>query len=117
MTVAALSTTLAVSHLLLALGAAGRVGVVIVGVAAPMMSAAVRACGVRSWTAPTSAICLRLRFSPLDNRVASLAVACPAALAVPGRSASGLITMPLPSTERTSRSSSATGPGPREDRE
>jgi D-xylose transport system permease protein len=39
-----------------------------------------------------------LRFSPLDSRVVSLWLALAAAFAVAGRSASGRITMPLPST-------------------
>ena len=59
--------------------------------------------------APTSAIRFRLRFSPLDSRVASLPVALAAALAVLGRSASGRITMPLPSADSTSRSPAAAG--------
>src|SRR5450756_361631 len=47
---------------------------------------------------------LWLRFSPLDSRVASLGEVFAAALAVAGRSASGRITMPLPSAERASTS-------------
>src|SRR5664279_5237741 len=47
---------------------------------------------------------LQLRFSPLDSRVASLGEVFAAALAVAGRSASGRITMPLPSAERASTS-------------
>jgi len=47
---------------------------------------------------------LRLRFSPLDSRVASLGEVFAAALAVAGRSALGRITMPLPSAESASTS-------------
>src|SRR5450759_4135071 len=47
---------------------------------------------------------LRLRVAPLDSRVASLGEVFAAALAVAGRSASGRITMPLPSAERASTS-------------
>src|SRR5664280_3391581 len=47
---------------------------------------------------------LRLRFSPLDSRVASLGEVFAAALAVAGRSASGRITMPLPSPVQVGRS-------------
>jgi hypothetical protein len=47
---------------------------------------------------------LRLRFSPLDSRVASFGLLVAAAFAVAGRSASWRITTPLPSQERTSRS-------------
>src|SRR5664280_1259186 len=108
--VAASSTTLAVSHLLAAVGparACSRSASV-----AGRMSATVRTPGVQSWTAPTSATRFRLPFSPLDSRPASFGVALSAALAVAGRSASGRITMPFPSTCTTSTSeSSAVGGG------
>ena len=61
--------------------------------------------GVASYTAPTSAIRLRSRFSPRETRVASSGRAAAAAFAVAGRNASGRMTMPLPSTESTSTSS------------
>src|SRR5664280_2379950 len=108
--VAASSTTLAVSHLLAAVGparACSRSASV-----AGRMSATVRTTGVQSWTAPTSATRFRLPCSPLDSRPASFGVALSAALAVAGRSASGRIAMPFPSTCTTSTSeSSAVGGG------
>jgi hypothetical protein len=55
----------------------------------------------------SSAIRLRLRFSPLDSRVASLVLVWVAALAVAGRRASVRMTMPLPSAEMTNTSLSS----------
>jgi len=72
-------------------------------------SVAVRGTGVRSYTAPTVAIRLRLRFSPLDSRVASLLDDAFAAALVAGRSASGRITMPLPSLDNTRMSPGSVG--------
>ncbi len=52
---------------------------------------------------PSVAIRLRPFFSPADNRLSSLLPPfAAAALAVASRSASGLITTPLPSTDSTS---------------
>ena len=74
---AASATTLAVSHLPLALGPwlAASLPAWVAG----RMSARVRATGVASCTAPTSAMRLRQRFSPFDGRLDSLGRACPAA--------------------------------------
>jgi len=69
------------------------------------MSAIVRGCGVRSYTAATSHIRLRLRFSPFDKRVVSFWLA--AAFAVASRRPSGRITTPLPSKLSANTSSGA----------
>jgi hypothetical protein len=53
------------------------------------MSAVVRGTGSISYTAPTSAIRLRLRFSPLESRVLSLVVVFCACLRVASRSPFG----------------------------
>src|SRR6266511_3563088 len=92
MTCAALSVTLAVSHLPAAFGAAAASRC---SSPSGRTSATVRGTGVRSYTAATSAIRFRLRFSPLDNRVESFWLA--AAFAVAARSPSGRITTPLAS--------------------
>ena len=68
------------------------------------MSALVRGAGLASNTVPTSAIRFRLRFSPLESRVASFGRVLAAAAAVAARSASGRITTPLPSQDSTSGS-------------
>jgi hypothetical protein len=73
------------------------------------MSSTVRGTGVRSYTAATSAIRLRLRFSPLDSRPVSFWLA--AAVAVAARSPSGRITTPLASKLSTSTSSAGAGAG------
>src|SRR5450755_333840 len=98
-TLAASSTTDAVTHLCLALG-----GLSVLSLMGASTSAGVRGAGSISYTAPTSAIRLRPDFSPLDRRVLSFGEARLAALAVASLSASARITIPLGRPEARWRS-------------
>ena len=98
-TVAGALTMLAVSHLLAATGPGA--GSSPAGRSWARMSAAVRGAGVASYTAPISAIRLWPSFAAADSRVLGLGPARAARMAALGRSASGRITIPLPSAEST----------------
>ncbi len=113
MTAGTSSVTEAVSHFPIAWGSRRRLRMSFFAFfpGAVITSSGTRGAGAASYTQASSAIRLRPLFSPGDSRVASLFRDDAAAFAVAGRSASGRMTIPLPSQVTTSTCSSGAGPG------